>query len=235
LPLLITETSEMVVSELAISLNKKHKVRYMRENMRKILVGFFVCFALFGLATAHAGTIDSGAPYPGNSTDQNWYENGVSNTPTGLGPVENITQIQMEIISGPDFDVSPSAGILNFSGGSNWRQTYEDAYGSILVADGNAFPNDLYFTTAFQTAYPNAPLPPVSFYYQGYGVNNGVMTLVDSEIITWNGSSWSYTLSSYTPGLLDPPSSAVPEPSCLLLLGGGLVGLAIFSRRFRKV
>lgn len=188
--------------------------------MKKILVGFFVCFALFGLGTAHAGSIDSGTPFPGDSTDQRWYENGVGNN----GLLQNITQIQMEITKGSLFDVSPNAGILNFSGGSNWSQTLDT--GTILVADGNAFnPNDLYFTTAFQTLSKGE-----TFLYQGY---DGT-TLVDSESLTWNGSSWVITEVTYNGPLLDP-ATAVPEPSCLLLLGGGLVALAVFNKRFRKV
>ena len=191
--------------------------------MKKILVGFFVCFTVCGLGIAHASTIDSGAPFAGNSWDQAWYENGVSNS----GPVESITQIQMEWISGSQFDTSGKPGILDFSSGSNWSQTLDT--GTTLVADGNPFSGNLYFTTAFQD-----PQQGTSFYYQGYGVNNGVMTLVDSEIITWSATTgWVVTEVSYNGGLLDPPKS-VPEPSCLLLLGGGLVGLAVFTKRSRK-
>lgn len=207
----------------------------MREKMKKILVGFFVCFALFGLGTAHAGTIDSGSPYDGNSKDQDWYENGVSNYGTTTGGVKAITQIQMEVQSGSVFDLSPSSGIFGFSGGSNWSQTYENANGSVIVADGSAFnPNDLYFTTAFQG---NSIIYGTTVMYQGYDVVNGVATLVDSCELYWNGSSWTITNVTYTPGLLDPPqvTGAVPEPSCLFFLGSGLVGVAVFSKRFRKV
>ncbi|MGO9688983.1 MAG: PEP-CTERM sorting domain-containing protein [Syntrophobacteraceae bacterium] len=196
--------------------------------MKKLLVGFFVCFALFGLGTAHASTIDSGSPFPGDSIDQYWYENGVGN---GGGNPQNITQIQMEVVSGSYFDVSPKTGIFGFSGSSaasSWSQGLDT--GIDLVAYGPSFnPSDLYFTTAFQTLTAGE-----TFLYQGY---NGT-TLVDSEELTWNGSSWTITEVSYSGPELDPPetvTSAVPEPSCLLLLGGGLVGLAIFSRRFRKV
>jgi hypothetical protein len=186
------------------------------DKMKRILGGFFVCFALFGLGTAHATTSDVGTPFAGNSWDQAWYENGVGNN----NQTQPITQIQMEWVSGSQFDGS-TPGIFAFSN-TTWSQTFDN--GTRLIADGNSFyPQNLYFTTAFQDPEVNT-----TFYYQGYNGN----ILVDSCEVTWNGTSWTVTNVSYTPGFLDP--APTPEPSTLLLVGPGLVGLAASRKRSRK-
>jgi hypothetical protein len=191
--------------------------------MKRILFGFFVCFALFGLNTAHAAFVDQGTPFPGNSWDQQWVENGLANN--GQGPYD-ITHIQMEIISGSTFDTPPNAAIFSFSDAS-WHQAYENALGTILVAEGSSVnPNFLYFTTAFTDPKQNTV-----FAYQGYDGS----TLVDSETLTWTyDSGWTYALVTYNGGFIDPPV-ATPEPCTLLLVGGslGLAGLGALRKKFR--
>ena len=174
----------------------------------------FVFAAIFTLAIisipnfASATLISIGDPFNSNSWNQQFNESGVGNF--------NFMEAFMISADG-DFEAD---GFVSFSS-SEW--TGKLVSNDYITALSVTAATSLNFYIKFAGDQSN----PLTFdflaWYDG--------TFLEAARASWNGGGWAIVGITYNPANY---TRSVPEPTTLLLIGAGLIGLAVARRKFKK-
>jgi hypothetical protein len=172
--------------------------------MRRLALSALI-LAILGTGSALADIIKIGPPQPAHSWIQQWSENGILG---GIMQPYNKVVVQM-VVGGLEF-LTPNT--------SGWTLN-----GTTMSLNGSQTGQFDFATTFFGTWQES-----VSFYYWVFRDD----TLLSTQLLTWdpNTEEWSFEY----PNNCVLPSTNVPEPGLVLLLGIGLIGVFLVAESCRS-
>ncbi len=184
--------------------------------MKKVIMMMFVlAFVVITLLCIPLFVSASPVPVGDPILDNSWYQ---AFNESGVGNFD-----MMEVFMMSSGDAFESPGFANFTNASWNVDLFSPAY---VEATGNPL-NNLTFNIWFEGSTSN----PLTFDFLAWEGD----VLKEWATATWTGSGWSIVANSTANYDLSTHNRAVPEPSTLMLLGAGLVGIGIFRRKmFRR-
>ena len=178
--------------------------------LRKVGLASLLAVAFMLLPTvATAGIVPVGGPTGTNDWSQEWVEQNSQMVITGftftmLTP--GITFTGQSTAYNDQNETQPLSG---------WSGSYSGTTADVSTL-GTGTISDFYFTTSYSPTSTSTP-----FSYEMLAYSGATLDQADSEIASWNGSSWSY--------------QAVPEASDFSLLGIVLLaGVGLASKRVAR-
>jgi hypothetical protein len=177
----------------------------MKRLMCPSILSLLVVAFLISPVPAKAGLITEGDPFEIGSWAQRFDESGVG------------TYNKMEAFMITPGDAFEAVGFVNFSAGG-WS-------GSLVRSDYIVSTGSMQTSMQFDIKFMGSSSDPLVFDFLAWENS----TLREAARATWNGG-WSFAAAPS--GMqYDRSAAAVPEPATLLLLVGGLIGLASFGRK----
>jgi len=154
------------------------------------------------------------------SVDQGWYDN----YPFTGNPAVPVNELDFYIVTGSaTFDTSTPLASYGSPGFSGWTVTSHSPI--YVVATNPSAPTSATWEYIFSGSSPVA-----NYILVWYGYYNGQFQMEEADEVT-NGQVLGLSQGGYYYYNYSPPPAYTPLPPSALLLGSGIVGLAILGRR----
>jgi hypothetical protein len=196
--------------------------------MRNCILGVGTALALLGIAVAPPAKASTFTGGPDTNVD--WAQEFCLTDCTATGTSSPITQIDA-IMQTPGVTFTGISSVYTDIGETTLASNATTVLGATesTISFSPADSSDLYLTLNFS---PPSTSTPFTFYWEQWAGSQFIATdspATSSDIVSWNGSSW-----SMTPMTAPVSTTPLPTTAPLFATGLGLIAFMVYRRKRRS-